>query len=248
MSDAGQSAEATEINESEATNPTPSTDRVGETTPSSTSDPSTLDTTRVTPPGGGRGPSHPNGPAHVDGQHHGGGPQGPGSGRRPGGPQGPGGAPMGPGGAPPGPGGPEGPGGGMLDAQTGVMCIPTTDNLDSDVQYPQDALGEITTVVFSGTVTCDSCTSDLTLRAIPAPTGQTPSEEGQPVLTAINVSPNAPYRLTLPKSDTAVVLELLANDNGNWFGVKDGQGQLIPQNDRANVDLNVSQCSGTGAQ
>ena len=154
---------------------------------------------------------------------------------------------MGPGGSPPGPGGEaNGPSGGMMDAETGVMCIQTSDNLEAEVQHSQDSLGEANTVVFSGTLSCDSCSSDLTLRAAVQPGQGAGDSDGQSVVTAISVPPNSAYRLTLPKSDSPVILEVLGNDNGAWLGVKDGQGQLVPQSDRSGVDLNVSPCASAG--
>ena len=79
----------------------------------------------------------------------------------------------------------------------------------------------------------------------------TPPEGGPKLLTSTTVTAGAPYSLLLPKSGSAIVLELVGDADGSgsatageWFGVQDGQGNNKADMDRADVNINVTLCAG----
>ena len=155
----------------------------------------------------------------------------------------------GPGGAPGGGGAAGGPGG-VFDDVTGTQCNASMDEQAGDAQYTQEQLstGEVATVTFSGTITCSSCTSPLTLRVGLQPTDGAPTEGGPSILTSIEVQPNAAYEIKVPQGDSKVVLELLGGDNGSWFGVKDDQGNIVTSADQSGLDMDVSNCGGASSE
>ena len=70
------------------------------------------------------------------------------------------------------------------------------------------------------------------------------------MLTNATVSAGA-YSLLLPRNSTAIVLELVGDSDGNgsatsgeWFGVQDGQGNNVADQDRTGIDINVTLCAG----
>ena len=149
----------------------------------------------------------------------------------------------GPGGGPGG-GAAGGPGGGVFDDVTGTQCNASMDEQAGEAQYTQEQLssGEVASVTFSGTITCSSCSSPLTLRVGLQPTDGAPVEGGPSILTSAEVQPNAPYEIKVPQGESKVVLELLGGDNGSWFGVKDDQGNIVTSADLSGLDLDVSKC------
>ena len=108
----------------------------------------------------------------------------------------------GPGGGPG--GGAAGGPGGVFDDVTGTQCNASMDEQASEAQYTQEQLssGEVASVTYSGTITCSSCTSPLTLRVGLQPTDGAPVEGGPSILTSIEVQPNAAYEVKVPKATT----------------------------------------------
>jgi hypothetical protein len=105
-------------------------------------------------------------------------------------------------------------------------------------------------VTFSGTIGCDGCTTNLILQATEQiDQSSTPPEGGPKMLTSTTVSAGS-YTLLVPRSSSAIVLELVGDADGNgsatageWFGVQDGQGQNVADQNRS-VDINVTLCAG----
>ena len=120
-------------------------------------------------------------------------------------------------------------------------------------RFTQEKLKDLEHVTLSGTIDCagDGCDAPMLLRVIPfmAPDSEN-TEDGNDFdahITMKEISGPGPYSILVPKSDTAVVFELLVDINedglsnkGDRMAVLEKGGQLIPSKDLKGLNLNAT--------
>ncbi len=124
---------------------------------------------------------------------------------------------------------------------------------EDDPAWTQARLASADHVTFSGTVRCEACVATLVLRALPfqPPDTLTLGSPPSPLTTLPLAAPGA-FTLLVPRGSAPVVLELLVDldgdarpDRGERMSVVVGDGQLVPNQDRAGLVIDASE-SGSG--
>jgi hypothetical protein len=133
---------------------------------------------------------------------------------------------------------------------TGSILVQVAANLSSEpkAKMTQAEVAAGSHVTFSGTATCDGCDEDLVLRVMPFVTPADDSKKAPPApLTTKSVGKAGSFTVSVPQGDDAVILELLADDNGDAkptagerFAVLEMGGQLVPSKDKSGLDLDAS--------
>ena len=123
------------------------------------------------------------------------------------------------------------------------------DKAPPDQEYTQQSdveAGDF--VTFSGTVNCNDCTQ-VVISVKKPPSGEGGTESSDDLITqkSVNVEDSNSFKISIPKGDANVVLELTADNNpkddkpsqGEFFVSDDGAGDQKPNQDKSGLSYTI---------
>ncbi len=140
----------------------------------------------------------------------------------------------------------------MID-QSIIIRINESGNGDPPPKATQIQIKEQEHVTLSGSIKCkgDDCSSPMVLRVVPflelKPGDPPPSGDMGGIITTKNLSGLGKYSIIVPKSKSAVVLELLVDNNqdgmpsnGERLAVLEQGGKIVPSKSVSDLNLDCS--------